>query len=139
MKVAEIIIIATVAALLTTGGVLAVVLTPLPSPCPGQIVVTRTFTIVVNLNGYNDSGSHAGSWPIISAQRCDQVVITVINQDTQPHGFAVQSYSNAGLEITGGDHQTLRFQATRAGHFIMYCTIRCSVHPLMQNGLLNIS
>jgi nitrous oxide reductase len=132
------IIIALVAAFLTTGGVLAAVLTPPPSPCAGVTSSTHFFTIKVNLNGYNDSKFQTGSWPIITVQRCDNVVFNVINYDTQPHGFAVATYSNVGLEIVGGDHQTLSFQATRSGHFKIYCTIVCTVHYLMQNGLLNV-
>jgi hypothetical protein len=133
------IIVALVAAALATGGVLAVVLIPPPSPCSGVAGLTRTFTIIVDLTGYNGSKYQTGSWPIVSVQRCDIVVFNVINNDTQPHGFAVTYYSNVGLEIVGGDHQTLRFQATRSGQFSIYCTINCTVHKFMQNGLLNVS
>jgi hypothetical protein len=133
------IIIALVAAALATGGVLAVVLTPPPSPCSGVGGATRTFTIIANLHGFNESEFQAGSWPVVSVQRCDNVVFNVINSDTQPHGFAVAYYSNVGLEIVGGDHQTLKFQAVRTGQFRIYCTINCTVHPLMQNGLLNVT
>jgi len=99
----------------------------------------RSFTIIVDLTGYNGSGSQSGPWPVISVQRCDTVVFTVVNNDTQAHGFAVASYSNAGLELVGGDHQKLQFQATRLGQFRIYCTSRCTVHYLMQNGLLNVT
>ncbi len=133
------IIIALVAAALATGGVLAVVLSPPPSPCSGVTGATRTFTIIVDLNGYNESKLQTGSWPVVSVQRCDNVVFNVINNDTQPHGFAVAYYSNFGLELVGGDHQPLRFQATRSGQFRIYCTINCTVHNFMQNGLLNVT
>jgi hypothetical protein len=133
------IIVALVAAALATGGVLAVVLTPPPSPCSGITGAVRSFTINVDLNGYNGSRFQAGSWPVVTVQHCDNVVFNVINYDTQPHGFAVAYYSNVGLELVGGDHQTLRFQATRTGQFRIYCTINCTVHYLMQNGLLNVT
>ena len=133
------IIIALAAVALATGGVLAIVLTPPPSPCSGVTGATRTFTIIVDLNGYNGSKLQTGSWPVVSVQRCDNVVFNVINNDTQPHGFAVAYYSNVGLELVGGDHQPLRFQATRSGQFRIYCTINCTVHNFMQNGLLNVS
>jgi heme/copper-type cytochrome/quinol oxidase subunit 2 len=139
LRASEMIIVALVAAFLTTGGVLAVVLTPPPLPCSGVTGAIRSFTITVDLTGYNGSGSHTGPWPVVTVQRCDTVVFTVINNDTQAHGFAVASYSNVGLELVGGDHQTLQFQATRLGQFRIYCTSRCTVHYLMQNGLLNVT
>ncbi len=139
LRTSEMIIIALVAVALATGGVLAVVLTPPPSPCLGVTGAIRSFTIIVDLTGYNGSQSQTGPWPIVNVQRCDTVVFMVINNDTQAHGFAVASYSNVGLELVGGDHQTLRFQATRTGQFRIYCTINCTVHKLMQNGLLNIT
>ncbi len=133
------IIVGLVAAFLATGGVLAVVLTPPSSPCSGVPGAIRSFTIIVDLTGYNGSGSQTGAWPVVTVQRCDTVVFNVINNDTQAHGFAVASYSNVGLELVGGDHQKLQFQATRLGQFRIYCTSRCTVHYLMQNGLLNVT
>lgn len=138
LRTSEIIIVGLVAAALATGGILAVVLTPLPSPCSGTIGATRSFTIIADLSGYNNSQSQPGPWPVVTVQRCDNVIFNIINKDTQSHGFAVTYYSNSGLELVGGDHQTLRFQATKAGQFKIYCTIPCSVHYLMLNGLLNV-
>jgi len=119
--------------------VFAVVLSPPPSPCSSVTGTIRAFTIIIDLTGYDGSGSQSGPWPVISVQRCDTVVFTVINNDTQAHGFAVASYSNVGLELVGGDHQKLQFQATRIGQFRIYCTSKCTVHYLMQNGLLNVA
>jgi len=133
------VIIALVTASLAVGGVFAVVLSPPPAPCSGVTGAVRSFTIIVDLTGYNGSGSQSGPWPVVSVQRCDTVAFTVINNDTQAHGFAVASYSNVGLELVGGDRQTLQFQATRIGQFRIYCTSRCTVHYLMQNGLLNVT
>ena len=133
------IIIALVTVALGAGGVFAVLLSPPMSPCSGVTRAIRSFTIIVDLTGYNGSKYQTGPWPMVTAQRCDTVVFTVVNNDTQPHGFAVASYSNVGLELVGGDHQKLQFQATRIGQFRIYCTINCSVHILMQNGLLNVT
>jgi nitrous oxide reductase len=95
--------------------------------------------IVESLTGFNDSGSHSGAWPLITVQHCDTLVFTVINNDTQTHGFGVASYTGAGLEIAGGDHQTLKFQATKIGQFRIYCTYAlCTVHYTMNNGLLTV-
>jgi len=128
-----------VAAALATGGVLAVVFSPPPSPCSGVTGATHSFAIYEDSNGYNGSKLQSGAWPIATVQRCDKVVFNVINTDTQAHGFAVSYYSNAGLELVGGDRGTLMFQATRTGQFRIYCTISCSVHIIMQNGLLNVT
>jgi len=139
LRTSEIIIVALVTVSLGAGGVFAVVLSPPPSPCSSVTGTIRAFTIIIDLTGYNGSGSQSGPWPVISVQRCDTVVFTVINNDTQAHGFAVASYSNVGLELVGGDHQKLQFQATRIGQFRIYCTSKCTVHYLMQNGLLNVA
>src|SRR6266487_2308309 len=138
MRVSEMIIIAFVAAFLVAGGVFAVVLSPPPSPCSGITGAIRSFTIIADFTGYNGSQSHFGSWPVVTVQRCDNVVFTVINDSTESHGFAVASYSNAGLELVGGARQTLKFQATKTGEFQIYCTIKCTVHYLMLGGLLNV-
>ena len=140
MKAIEIVIIALVAASLAAGGVLAVVLSPPLTPCSGVTEAIRSFTIIVDLTGYNGSRSQAGPWPVVTVPRCDIVVFTVINNDTQAHGFGVASYSNTGLELVGGDHQTLRFQATKIGQFRIYCTYSlCTIHYSMNNGLLNVT
>jgi hypothetical protein len=141
LRTVEIAIIALVTASLGVGGVLAVVLTPPASPCSGVIVRTSSFTIIESLSGLNDSAHHSGQWPVATVHRCDMVTITIINNDTQTHGFSVASYSNAGIELVGGAVQKLKFQATRTGQFTMYCSspVICTVHALMQNGLLNVT
>jgi hypothetical protein len=134
------VIIALVAASLATGGVFAVILSPPPSPCSNVTGTNLAFTIIIDLTGYNGSGSQSGPWPVVTVQRCDIVIFTVINNDTQTHGFGVASYSNAGLELGGGSQQTLKFQATRIGQFRIYCTYAlCTVHYSMNNGLLNVT
>jgi nitrous oxide reductase len=134
-------IIALVMAFLATGGVLAFVLSPPSSPCTGVTGATRPITIVADLNGYNGSKYQTGPWPVATVQQCDKVVITVVNNDTQAHGFAVTYYSNSGLEIVGGEPpQTLSFQATKKGQFTMYCSLGvCTVHKFMTAGLLNVT
>src|SRR6266849_9595469 len=75
------------------------------SPCEGIAGTTRNFTIVASINGFNDSKYHQGQWPIMNVHRCDIVKVTIINPDTQTHGFAVAYYAARGIEIQGG--QTL--------------------------------
>ena len=135
------IIIAFVAASLAAGGVFAVVLSPPPAPCAGVTGAFRSFTIIAYLDGYNGSEYQSGPWPDVTVRRCDTVVFNVINNDTGTHGFAVASYSNAGLELVGGDQQKLQFQASRVGQFRIYSTYCSSptVHKFMVNGLLNVT
>jgi nitrous oxide reductase len=141
LRTSEIVIIALVIASLAAGGVFAIVLTPPPSPCSGVIGATRSFTIVADLNGYNGSKYQAGAWPVATVHQCDSVAITIVNNDTQAHGFAVTYYSNSGLEVVGGaPPQTLKFQATKIGQFTMYCSLGvCTVHKFMLTGLLNVT
>jgi nitrous oxide reductase len=137
----EIIIIGLATASLGVGGVLAFVSSPPPSPCAGSTGQIRYITIVESVNGLNESAHQSGPWPVATVHQCDMVTITITNQDTQTHGFSVASYSNAGIELVGGSVQKLSFQATRTGQFRMYCSspVICTVHGLMQNGLLNVT
>src|SRR5881396_1071675 len=73
------------------------------SPCTGVVGTNRSFTIVANVNGYNDSVTHQGqAWPMMSVNRCDMVTVKIINTDTQTHGFAIDYYAVRGTEIVGG-------------------------------------
>ena len=139
MKTSEIVVITLVAVSLGAGGVFAVLLSPPPAPCSGVTGAIRSFTVIADTAGYNGSQYQTGPWPVVTVQRCDHVVFNVINYSTESHGFAVAYYSNAGLELVGGAHQKLEFQTTKAGQFKLYCTIPCSVHNLMLNGLLNVT
>jgi heme/copper-type cytochrome/quinol oxidase subunit 2 len=38
-----------------------------------------------------------------------------------------------------GQSFDISFTANQAGTFKVYCDIFCSIHPLMQNGLLNVT
>lgn len=121
------------------GGVMTLVIGLPSSPCAGIAGSTRSFTIVANLNGYNDSKTHQGSWPLMSVNRCDTVTIKVVNTDIQSHGFAVDYYALKGMEIQGQQSQSVTFLASRAGQFRAYCNVFCTVHYAMQNGLLTVS
>jgi heme/copper-type cytochrome/quinol oxidase subunit 2 len=120
------------------------------SPCSGVPSATRYFTIIASDDGYNDSVAHyqpgnsSWAWPVMNVNRCDFVKITIINTVTQTHGFSITYYAlgtlGKGTEIPG--QQTLQFptfQATKAGSFRVYCTVLCTVHYAMLNGLLIVS
>lgn len=133
-----VIVIAVIGAL--GGGVVTFAIGLPTSPCTGVTGVTRNFTIIASTNGFNDSNEHTGSWPQMNVNRCDLVNITLINSDTQTHGFAIEYYGVKGAELIG--QQTYYFpifQATRAGRFQVYCNVPCSIHVLLQKGLLIVS
>jgi heme/copper-type cytochrome/quinol oxidase subunit 2 len=111
------------------------------SPCAGVSGTTRNFTIVASPEGFNDSVDHQqGSWPVMTVHRCDTVEFTIINTDTQTHGFAVDYYATRGTDVPG--QQTfpvpILFQASKLGQFRVYCISFCTIHAFMQNGLLNV-
>ena len=137
-KMLAVIVIVVAAAL--GGGIMTFAIGLPGSPCAGIASVTRNFTIVANINGFNDSRDHQGQWPVMSVHRCDRVNITIVNADTQTHGFAIDYYATRGTDVSG--RQTypvpVSFQASKVGQFRVYCISPCSIHAFMQNGLLNV-
>ena len=123
------------------GGVLTLAIGIPDAPCTGISATTHNIVIIADANGFNDSINHQGqTWPIINTVRCDIVKITIVNRDTQTHGLAVDYYGSKGTEIPGQQSIAFpTFQVTRAGHFSIKCVIRCTVHYLMINGILNVS
>ena len=110
------------------------------SPCQGVYSVTRNFTIIANTSGFNDSKDHQGSWPVLRVDRCDLVSITIVNNDVQSHGFAIDYYGAKGAEIQGQQSYLFPvFQAIKQGQFSVRCNVFCTVHTLMQSGLLVVS
>lgn len=110
------------------------------SPCAGITGTTRSFTIVADSNGFNDSRNHQGQWPVMTVHRCDIVKVTIINRDTQTHGFAVDYYATRGMEIQGGQSLSVPpFLVARNGQFRVFCISFCTAHTFMQNGLLNVA
>jgi heme/copper-type cytochrome/quinol oxidase subunit 2 len=130
----------------------------LPSPAPGDSPGSVTdngsniyFTIIEAdpsgpYEGMNGSAYHLGSaanpinWPVINVRQGQIVHIHVVNcAGAEAHGFAISHYLNAGVEIREGQTFDITFAANQAGTFRVYCNIFCSIHPLMQNGLLNVT
>jgi FtsP/CotA-like multicopper oxidase with cupredoxin domain len=111
--------------------------------CIGTSGTSRSFTIIADLNGYNNSKTMAsqgglGPWPVMNVSRCDNVTINLANNDTQSHGLAVGSYTGE-YSIAPGQTISVHFTANRTGHWRVFCTILCSVHDYMQNGQLNVT
>ncbi len=111
--------------------------------CLGTPGTSKSFTIIADLNGYNNSKNMAGQgglgpWPIMNVSRCDNVTIHLTNNDTQSHGLAVGGYAGE-YSIPPNQTLSIHFTANKSGHWRVFCTILCSVHDYMQNGQLNVS
>ena len=101
-----------------------------------------SFVIIADEKGYNDSIDHSvprNYWPILCAHLGETVRITVENMGSEPHGFAVGHYYEAGTSVPQGNNVTITINADRTGSFLIYCTILCAVHPWMLSGLLVVN
>ncbi len=123
---------------------------PAPSPNSGNATAgdspTASFIIVdadpgSPYEGMNGSAYHLDvPWPVIKVHQGQKVTITVMNcASSEPHGFAIAHYLDSGVALPTGSSYTLTFTANEKGTFRMYCSIFCSIHPLMQNGALIVS
>ena len=134
-------VIVIIVAVALGGGIMTFAIGLPSSPCAGIASATRSFTVTADFQGFNDSVHHQqASWPIITVHRCDIVKVTIVNGDTQVHGFAVDYYATRGTEIQGGQTLPLPpFLATKSGQFRVFCVSFCTIHAFMQNGLLNVA
>ena len=98
------------------------------------------FLIIADISGFNDSISHGAPlnpWPVVRVHLGNFVRFVVCNLDqTQAHGFAVQTYFDTGLAIAPGDAFRVEFHATIPGTFVIYCNIFCTVHAFMVGRLI---
>src|SRR5437867_12498337 len=94
------------------------------SPCTGVVGTNRSFTIIANVNGYNDSVTHQEqAWPMMSVNRCDMVTVKIINTYTHTHGFDIDYYAVRVAEIVGEQSISFQFLTTRAGSYTVYCSL----------------
>jgi hypothetical protein len=98
------------------------------------------FLIIADLSGFNDSIAHGAPlnpWPVVHVHLGDFVRFVVCNQDqTQAHGFAIQTYFDSGVALAPGDAVRVEFQAAMPGTFVIYCNIFCTVHAFMVGRLI---
>ncbi len=89
----------------------------------------------------NGSAYHLStSWPVLNVKQGQTVVIQVANcNSSEPHGFAITGYFNSGTTLNPGQSYTLTFVANQVGTFRVFCDVACAIHPLMENGLLNVT
>jgi heme/copper-type cytochrome/quinol oxidase subunit 2 len=123
-------------------------LTSQASNAPPSIVITKStcdrppgfILIIADLSGFNDSIGHGAPlhpWPVIRIQRGQMVRFVVCNHDTtQPHGFAIRYYLDAGIAMAPGDAYQIVFPATETGTFDIFCNIFCTIHVFMRGQLI---
>jgi heme/copper-type cytochrome/quinol oxidase subunit 2 len=99
-------------------------------------IIEETFGPLAGINGSANKPLNI-KWPVITVHLGDTVVITIINNGTsEPHGFAIDHYYASGITTSPEKQNTISFVANEAGSFRVYCNVFCSIHPLMQNGVL---
>ncbi len=104
-----------------------------------------SFLIVADIHGFNDSVNHLHSfpnepWPVINVKRGDRVNIIVCNEDdSSPHGFAIEHYFDRGIALMPHESYQISFLADQGGSFTMYCNIFCPEHVYMQSGRLAVA
>lgn len=123
-------------------------LTSQASNAPPSVVITKStcdrppgfILIIADLSGFNNSIGHGAPlhpWPVIHVERGQMVRFVVCNHDsTQPHGFAIRYYLNAGIALAPGDAYQIVFPATETGTFDIFCNIFCTVHVFMRGQLI---
>jgi len=101
------------------------------------------FLIIASETGYNDSIGHGApqkSWPVLTVHRGQNVSIVVCNIDEQAHGFQITHYFDQSIEtLLPGHVLRVSFVADETGSFDIYCSILCTIHIYMQNGLLDVT
>jgi heme/copper-type cytochrome/quinol oxidase subunit 2 len=97
-----------------------------------------SFTLIMTNQGFNGSVTHTDTWPVLHVGRCDAVTVILTNQDMTAHGFAITHYLDSGVKVQPGESIDVRFNANKAGTFLVYCNILCPIHLSMQNGRLNV-
>jgi hypothetical protein len=119
-----------------------------PSSAPPAVTVLKSICnrppgfilIIADLSGFNNSVGHGAPlhpWPIVPVQKGDMVHFLVCNHDeTQPHGFAIRYYLDAGVAMAPGEAYQIIFQATEVGVFDIYCNIFCTIHVFMRGQLI---
>lgn len=114
---------------------------------PTTSLGTAVYTIVMANEGfnvgYNGSKYHTSPWPVINVTVGQSVLIHVINNDSQAHGFQIPSYFDQGIGgnsgLAPGQCYNVSFIANQIGQFPMRCDIFCTIHAYMLSGILNVN
>ena len=112
-------------------------------PCPSSPSSSSNevnFTIIMSNKGFNASRTYAQPCPVLNVRKGQIVTIHLENVDpVETHGFAVTSYLDRGVLLGPGQRRDVVFTTTRAGSFLVYCNIVCSIHVYMQDGRMNVA
>ncbi len=108
---------------------------------------TAIFTVVMANEGqnvgYNGSLNHNPPWPVMNVTLGQNIIIHVINNDTQVHGFQITHYFDAGINgvsgLAPGSCYNVDFTANVLGSFKVQCNIFCTIHYAMLSGQLNVN
>jgi heme/copper-type cytochrome/quinol oxidase subunit 2 len=119
---------------------------PSPQSCwvqPSGSANAAVFTVVMadeGFNvGYNGSKYHPNPWPVMNVSLGQNVLVHVVNNDSQAHGFTITHYFDSGLTLSPGGCFDVKFAANQLGNFNVFCQIFCTIHIFMQNGRLNVN
>jgi heme/copper-type cytochrome/quinol oxidase subunit 2 len=106
---------------------------------------SAVFTIVMGNEGVNVgfNGSKYLGGPVMNATVGQNVIMHVINNDTQAHGFQVVHYFDQGINgiagLAPGKCFDVEFVAGQIGTFAVRCNIFCTIHDFMLSGILNVN
>ena len=113
-----------------------------PAAPPGSAVFTVVMANEEFNVGYNGSRYHATPWPLINVSVGQSVIIHVINNDTQTHGFQIVHYFDQGIGgnsgLAPGRCFDVSFIANQVGPFSIRCDIFCTIHAYMLSGELDV-
>jgi len=133
-------------ALIVTSGIFDSIREPSGAPPPITVLKSTCnqppgfILIIADLSGFNNSVGHGAPlhpWPLVHVHKGEMVHFIVCNHDqTQPHGFAIQYYLDAGVAMAPNDAYQIVFQATEIGTFDIYCNIFCTIHVFMRGQLI---
>lgn len=67
-----------------------------------------------------------------------QVVVLRLTSTDVTHGFAITEYG-INVEVPPGEVVEVKFRASRAGDFLIYCTVFCGVGHPEHKGTLHVA
>lgn len=148
LAVATVVAIAAVAAVLGLGVIYgtrasgAVTTSEIALP-PGCVRPADGFLVIQSEYGYNDSilqgAGYSKPWPVMTVNEGQTVSIEVCNVGDEAHGFQIQNYVDSVINVVPpGGVMNFTFVASKAGNFLIYCAIPCSIHFFMQFGQLRV-
>lgn len=85
---------------------------------PVDTGIVREFTITAERDQWRFDPD------VIDVNQGDKVILTIINQDSYDHGFAIDAFG-VSQRIPAKGTVTIQFTATQPGDFPFYCSVPC--------------